>query len=384
VARGPATNEPLRVALLGIFGSALAFVIFGGLRALTATGATDPFDAMPKSSFLVATVDVEALRRSPVWEAMFGKDEPGAKDARAADPMRDALGFASLSRACGFDPLARVQRLAFSSPEDGERGDFGVAARVEVTREELEKCTRALAERRSGEAKLSTHDVGGFVVIDDVADARRAGMRPRLAYGRGGLLVVGKGAWFDAMLETANRSQPGARDAVEHTRLRTSLMREGSRPPTLLATAILPHALRDRLKKEMSGETSTAGVMMSGVLGVSSLGVAVHTGTSIDAAVELACDSSAECEAVERLVQKKRLEWSQDLALRMVGLGPLLDSLELRRDGARLRATASANAVSLAATLDRILRLRGPRPPEPPPAVPSGRPRTPDETLKER
>jgi hypothetical protein len=123
---------------------------------------------------------------------------------------------------------------------------------------------------------------------------------------------------------------------------------------------------------------------MAGVLGVSAVGVAIHAGAagqSVDASIELVCDSAEGCEAVEKLAQKKRAEWSRDLSLRMVGLGPLLDSFELKREGARLRATASAGSDALAATIERVMKLRArrtaadgppsdprPRPPLAPPA----------------
>lgn len=383
-------SEHIRLAVLGIGGAAAAFVLFGGLGTLGKGGSGEPFDAMPKSSFLVATVNVDELRRSPVYEAVLGKGEDGSP-SRAADPIRGALGMTSLADACGFDPLGRVRRLAVSVPEEGERGEFGLAARVEVTREELEKCTRALAERRGGDDKVATREVGSFVVVDGVSSpgsgpgASRSSSS-QIGYGRAGLLVVGKGAWFSSMLGAADGKAPGAREAVEHASLRSALTsKEGFRAPTLLVTAILPRSLRDRLRGEMTeGGSDSANATMSGVLGVSAIGAALQAGSatqSADAAVEMLCDTPAGCEAVEKLILKKRLEWSRDLTLRMLGLGPLVDSLEVKRDGSHLRATASANAVALASTVDRLLRLRAK--PAPPPPRPSSAPPPPppDELL---
>ncbi|MDB4938179.1 MAG: hypothetical protein JWP87_5151 [Labilithrix sp.] len=357
------SREYVRLAVLGIGGAAAAFFMFGGLSTLGKSGSSDPFDAIPRSSFIAATVDVAELRRSPVYEAFFGKESPGG------DPMRRALGVGALADACGFDPTTRVQRIAVSVPEEGDRGEFGVAARVEVTREELETCTRALAGKRGGKAE--THDVGSFVVLEDTgssAGGNTPAVRPRLAYGRGGLLVVGKGTWFDAMLGAADRTKPGLRDATEHVALRTSLTsHEGFRAPTILATAVLPRALRERLKGEMGAEASsqdTSSAIMAGVLGVSAVGIAIHAGGSgqnVDASIELVCDNAEACEAVDKLAQKKRGEWSRDLSLRMIGFGPLLDSFEVKHDGARLRATATASGDALAATIERVLKLRARR-----------------------
>ncbi|MDB5220430.1 MAG: hypothetical protein JWO86_8357 [Myxococcaceae bacterium] len=371
------------MVVLGVGGTVAAFCLFGGLGGLVKTGPSDPLEAIPRASFIAATLDFAELRRSPVYEVFFGKEAPGA------DPMRRALGVSALAEACGFDPATRVQRVAVSVPEEGDRGEFGVAAKVEVTRDELETCTRALADKRGGHAE--THDVGSFVVLEDTSTGAGSAARPRLAYGRGGLLVVGKGTWFDAMLGAADHTKPGLRDAAEHVALRASLTsHDGFRAPTLLATAILPRSLRDRLKGEMNAEAGsqdTSSVIMAGVLGVSAVGVAIKAGgpgQNVDASVELVCDDAAACEAVDRLAQKKRGEWSRDLTLRMIGFGQLLDSFEVKRDGARLRATASVSADALASTIERVLKLRarqgaGVAPP-PRPSMPG----VPDETLRAR
>lgn len=372
------------MALLGIGGACAAFAVFGGLSGIGKVGPSDPSEAIPKGSFIAATVDFAELRRSPIYEAVFGGETP------QGDPMRKALGVGALAEACGFDPLSRVQRFAVAVPEEGDRGAFGVAARVEVSRDELEKCTRSLAEKRGGKAE--TRDVGSFVVLEDSATGS-ASRSSRLAYGRGGLLVVGKGSWFDAMLGAADHVAPGLRDAAEHVALRTSLTsREGWKTPTLVATAILPRSLRERLKGEMGAEASAqdgSNATMAGVLGISAVGIAVQAGgpgKNVDASVELVCDGPEGCEAVEKLVQKQRKEWSGDLSLRMVGFGPLLDSFDVKREGARLRATASASSEGLAATIERVLKLRARRaaadgPSSPPPPR---QPPRPDETVPGR
>lgn len=382
-----ALSDPVRAALVGLGGAVFAFFVFGGVAGIGKAGTSDPLDAMPKASFIVGTVDFAELRRSPIYDAVLGKEAAGS------DPVRRALGVGPLADACGFDPVSRVQRFAVSVPEEGERGEFGVAARVDVTRDELERCTRALTDKHGGHAE--THDVGTFVVLEDSTTPAGTAPRPRLAYGRGGLLVVGKGTWFDAMLGAADRTKPGARDAAEHVALRTSLTsREGFRTPTLLVTAILPKALRERLKGEMGAEldaSDASSATMAGVLGVSAVGIAMRagaTGQNVDASIELVCDAPEACEAVEKLAQKKRKEWSGDITLRMVGFGPLLDSFEIKREGMRLRATASAGAEALASTIERVMKLRARRSAAeggaPPPRAPDKPGKRPDELLPAR
>ncbi|MDB4940895.1 MAG: hypothetical protein JWP97_429 [Labilithrix sp.] len=344
-----------RIAAASVVGAAAAFGVGKLVTGFAKSAPSDPYDAIPRASFIAATVDVTELRRSPVYAALFG--EHGA-----AGPANKMLGVPALASACGFDPTSRVQKVAVTVPEeDGERGAFGVIARVEVTRDELETCTRALADKRGGKAE--THESGSFVVLDDRSIG--GALTPRLAYGRGGLLVVGKGAWFDAMLGAADHTQPSLRDAKEHVALRTALTAaEGFHAPTVLVTALLPAPLRERLKREMSSETDApdaSNAIMAGVLGVNAVGLALHVGgpgQNVDASALLACDDEPGCAAVESLLVAKKKEWSGELTLRFLGLGPVLDSIEVKREGVRVRVTASAQADALAAAIDRVSKLR--------------------------
>lgn len=368
-------SQRTRVILLGGLATAIAFVLFGGARSSGGGRDGDPFDAVPKDSFLVATLNLTELRRSPLYEVLLGKEAGGSALASAK-----TLGIAKLADSCGFDPLSRVDRLAVAVPEEGDKGELGVAAHVTVTREELAQCTSAMAEGRGG--KVETKELGSFVVVEDRSSLTAA--RPRLGYGHGGLLVVGRGAWFDAMIESADGKKPGVRDAEAHIAMRSSLTsRDGWRAPTLVISALLPRTLRERLKGEMGaeiGSKDTSQKAMAGVLGVSTVGLALKAGEqgqNTDAAIELVCDTPEGCAEVERLVLKKRLEWNKELMLRMVGFGALLDSIEVKRDGARLRVTASAPALTLAATIERVLRLKA----RPPAEEPQPAPRVADEVL---
>ncbi|HVJ91247.1 MAG TPA: hypothetical protein VM580_15695 [Labilithrix sp.] len=354
-----------RVIALGVVGAVAAFFVFGGFWRGRKFGG--PYDAVPRDSFLVATVNLAELRRSPLYDVLFGKDAKGAGPSEKPMLNARALGMGKLADACGFDPLSRVEDLAIAVPEEGDKGEFGVAARVTVTRDELSTCTTRLAEQRGG--KVETKDVGSFTVLEDASSIEAA--RPRLAYGHGGLLVVGRGAWFDAMLAAADGKRPGAREAQAHVAMRSSLTsRDGWRAPTLLVSAVLPQSLRNRIKSEMGAEIGSkddSQNVMGGVLGVSTVGLALRageSGQSIDGAIELVCDTEEACAAVEKLILKKRLDWSKELTLRMVGLGPLLDSIQVARPessggapGPRIRVTAGAAADTLASTIERVLRL---------------------------
>jgi hypothetical protein len=363
-------TERTRMILLGASATVGAFLLFGGgaLRGKEAR----PIDAIPRDAFLVASVDAAELRRSPLYHVAFGKDSPTGLPR--ADPLSpQALGITKLEEACGFDPLARVESFALGVPEEGDRGEIGVAARVQVTEDELGRCATAM---RRGPTE--TKHMSGFAVVEASGEE---GVRPRLGFGHG-LLVVGRGAWFDAMLAAADQKAPNVSASAAHAALRAALTsREGWHVPTVLVTVLLPRTLRERLKNEMGAEIGSkdaSQAIMAGVLGVSSAGFAFRSGSNLDAAAELVCDSDDACAAVEKLILKKRFEASREMMLRMIGLGPLLDSVQVERAGSRVRVTATANAEHLASTLDRVLRYRA-RDVRPP--APAGTPAKPDETV---
>jgi hypothetical protein len=360
-------SQTVRVALLGVFATGAAFFLFRGASSPTVR---DPIDAVPKESFLVGTLDVEELRRSPIYEVI-----PGVKGGGAG------IGsLASVEEACGFDPIKRIERMALTVPEkEGER-DYGVIARVKVTRDELQTCKRRLDEKRGSSAPTEVTERGDFVVIDTP--------KGKLAYGSGDLLVVSKATWFDTILETANGKHAAVKDSKEHEDLRFALTaREGWRAPTLVITAILPSALRERIKKEMAPEADREekDAVMGAVLGVSAVGVAMRAGPPgghFDARILMSCDSQKACELVEKLVLKKRLDWSRNLLFRLGGFGPVIDSIETKVTGSRLEVSATANVDSLAGAIERAIRHAESTPSPPPgmPAIPGTR--RPDETLK--
>lgn len=304
--------------------------------------------AMPRDAWLVVTVDVAALRQSPVAA-------PLVKSATAVP------GLGSLADACGFDPLARLTEVAVCSPEGGERGEFGLAFAGDLGKDELARCADKVIRARGGQPRASVQ--GAFTVLEDGADAAHT----RVAYREGGPFLVGRGAWLDAMMGAADGSDAGPGSA--HTALRESLA--GDAHPTVLLTALLPSALRQRLKAEVTDPAQER--EYASVLSVDQAGLALTTGpagSTTRVAARLHCETADACAEVQRLVDKKRMALSRDFGVRLVGLGPLLDSLTLRADGTSLSLSASAPTDALSKAVERVLAYRSRAvPPAPPPSA---------------
>lgn len=332
-----------------------------------------PEDALPKETFLAATLDGDALRASPIYAELFGHGE-GALGA-------ERLGLGTLSKNCGFDPMDRVHRLALAAPEDNKESDFGVAAELSVTADELGKCSSEMAKAHGGEA--TTKQDGDFIVLESPGAGARLAYRPQNE--RGGTLLVSKGRWLDAMIHAA--TVPSARIATHevHSELRSALTRSGK--PTLIVTTVLPAALRERLRGELAGEANSgeaadaARATMAGVLGVRAAGAAFDVGSATKDAelrVELRCDDEAGCTSVRKFVERKKAELGRSFVVRLFA-GSILESVAIESTGTELRARAHAPASDLARLLKQAVgRSRTNREPQAPDSPAKSAPTTPN------
>jgi hypothetical protein len=351
------------VALSGI--AALAFI--AGQRHEAPHGVDrDLLSAVPRDTFLVATFDMDALRASPLAQPLF------ASDAATSGTSAALLGLGvmgGIKELCGFDPLARVKELALAIPEGGDSGDFGLVAIGDLSREDFVACAEKIIVARGGHPRTSTR--GSFSTIEDDHEGGSSRIstksEPKLALKDGGPFLIGRGAWLEAMIDAADGVEPSVKHNDAHSKLRDALVArvetaKGAR--AIIATAALPKSLRERLKREMGAElgASDAGggnASMNGVLGVEMAGLSLSAkDTETEVSVELRCESPVACDEVKKLIERKRLSFSQDFGVRLIGLGPLIDSLEVRVEGMSLSAGAHAPTDELARAIDRVVQLR--------------------------
>jgi hypothetical protein len=343
------------LVFFGLVVSVIAAVVLLGRPRPTAT----LLDAVPRDAWLVATLDVAAIRASPFSKVLLAGGE---------SPPIPGLG--SLPARCGFDPVARVREVVIASPEGGERGDFGLAFTGDFTREELSRCAERVIRARGGTP--ATVARGGFTLVEDTSDV----MHARLAYREGGPFLVGRGAWLDSMIDAAEGR--GERLRSEHTDLRAALRGKSGGPQALVVTALLPASVRDQLKAELGPEVGAENdEAYAGVLAVSAAGLAVGLGgrpdpASTEVTAEVRCERASACDEVKKLVERERLTFSRDLALRLIGLGPLLESLSVEARGDVLRVAARASTDELARGVARVLDFTAGAPSGAPAASKSG------------
>jgi hypothetical protein len=318
-------------AFLGLVAAALVAAFALGRRRVRG----DVLAAVPRDAWLLATVEVEALRTSPLAQAFAG----------AGGVTIPGLG--RLSDACGFEPLARLTQVALVAPET--EGDFGVAFAGDFGKGELSRCAEKVLRARGGQP--STEVRGSFTVVVDASEPKRA----RLAYRDGGPFLVGRGPWLSTMIDAVDGKADRARP--ELLALRASLSKAPPLARAIVVTALLPRAMRDRLRAEIESGAGAPGEAYAAVLSVDRAGLAVATGAAGSTTylgAEVHCESPEACGEVKRLVEQRRSAASASPALRLLGLGPAIDSLSVEAHGPTLTATAQAPTDDLSRLATRL------------------------------
>jgi len=349
---GVSTRQRNLALLALVFVLVVIFAYFSG-------SPTHPsaLDAVPARSFIVATIDVPALRASPFWTKIASVES----------------GMTEVKQRCGFDPLERAREVAVCVPEEEAPGEFGVVARADVESAEITACAEKLAEARGDRTRVVSQN--GFTIVEDEGSERtvsRIAMRP------GGPLIVGAGKWLDSMMDVARTGVGGASRDEAHESLRKAVA-----PATIVISAILPKKLRDRVRQEM-GPDDESSAAMAGVLGVSQLAAAFTPGISGGKAslvVELRCESDEACVAVEKLIDRKRKSAENDVRLRVIGAAVVLGEIKLDRKNTTLRLTLTHDADDLARVVGALFEAATARPAGAPPRAPPRASVSPDEIL---
>jgi hypothetical protein len=348
--RAPRLNHRVQYAIF--FGLAGAVAIGAMAMGRGHAAAADVLSAAPRGAWLLATVDVAALRPSPVAQVLVGSDGVTVP------------GVGRLAEACGFEPLAHTRQIALVAPE-GE-GDFGIAFAGDFDERALAACASKIVRARGAEPVIEKH--GSYTLVGS-GELRPDGGPParhaRLAYRKGGPYLVGRGAWLLTMIDAVDgrteRASPellSLRDALSHpadTRGGTEL------PRSIVVAALLPRATRDQLKAEMEGDAAAPpSAAYAGVLAIDRAGLAVATGSpgsTTTFTAEMHCETAEACSAVKALLEQRRFAASTSPALRLLGLGGAIDSLVVDAHGPTLVAHAEAPTDVLARVVARIPAL---------------------------
>ena len=300
----------------------------------------DVLDAVPDHTFLLVTLDLPKLRASPFAAELASLHE-----------------VTDVSQTCGFDPMARAKMVAIAIPE-AENGEFGLALTHDLTRDEMSACARNVTASRG--TSFEMRQDGPYVLLESTSSVE-PGPPAQIAYRDGAPLLIGRGAWLGSMRAALDGREPRVLSRPAHAALREvagANAATGARP-SIVATAVLPKGLRDRLRKQMAGEADTErGVeTMDAVLAVSEVAVAVTTGGAeepVKLFAELRCERAGACETVRAFVDRKRVAFASVPMVKALGFAPLLDAIQLSAQGEVLEAHVELAAGDVSRVLSAL------------------------------
>lgn len=292
--------------------------------------------AVPAGALLVASIDLDALRASPV----------GAPFLREG---RQIPGLGSVREVCGKDPMDTLREAAIAFPAAGDTGDFGLAAAGEVDPDLVSSCAAKVIEARGGKPVIGT--IGTFTTVRDAALPAGGG---EIAVRKGGLLLLGGGPYLRAMIDAAEGRLPTVRSSNAHQRLANEV---GASPALL--TFMLTTEQRATIAEVMGDEGASPGAsIVGGALGATFGPTVVVRGV-------IACDREEPCARVAERLRAMRDARAKDFATRLVGFGAALEGLQIEAKGELIRLTLKLPEGEAATLVERLMTLRGMRHPMP-------------------
>lgn len=335
----------------GLIALSIGAILTGGV-AWFVRPVPGPLDAVPATSLVVIDANTKALRESRLRERVEGA-------------LKARVPLDKLDQACGFATLARVDRAVVTIGE-GEAGGVGVALDGRISEKELLNCETQLIIGAVGTTKNQlekSYAHGSFLLTP----LRLADVDIVLGVGLRRPLLVASPTWTEQLADAADRPQnrsflrlfevkpmlPAPHDAV-----RARLEKATAGLPLLLAASV-KRVPRDPLPL-IAGflPTQELAARAAEARGLGAIGAALSETTQGDqhravvhGILELADDNAAK--ALADVLLGVRLHFAQNLMVRAVGLGPLLDSLKVSQDGAWVSVRFEDDSAALADHLDQ-------------------------------
>lgn len=296
-------------------------------------------DAVPSGATLLVTIDLEALRASPLAAPYLAGE-------------RSIEGIGKIRDACGFDPLGMVKDLALAVPEAYD-AEFGIVAVGTFADGPVLECASKVIAARGGKPVSSA--LGSFRTVRDV-DAPTTG---EIAVRPGGPLLFGGGAFLRSMVDAVDGTLPSVRAEPAHGDLRKEL----AGFETIQATLVLSKKQRTVIAQELAASGSAPAAI--GAVSAVAAGISL-VGDGAKIKLVVLCDDPPSASALVTLANEARKNAGQSPQAAVLGAEPLLARLSLEAQGARVVATLEASVAELDAIVERAMQLRalleGPKP----------------------
>jgi hypothetical protein len=358
-------NESSRFALWIVALVAVVGAVAGGIylysrnKAVVAPvgdQAQTSLGAIPHNAMVIVSVDMKALRASPLAAPYLGGE-------------RSVPGLGTIKETCGFDPILLVDEITVGVPEAGDT-DFGIAAMGSFTDESMIDCATKVIGGRGG--KPVTSPIGKFRTVRDL-DAPGVG---EIAARPGGLLLLGGGPYLRSMIDAADGAVPSSAADARHTELRTAL----AGFETLRGTMVLSNQQRAMMAEEIKKTGGRAPTALGSIRGAALGARLVDKQASLLAIVRT--DGASQAISIAGLLEESKNDARSGVTAQILGLAPLLDRVKISVEGSDVRATLEVSIAELEDVIEKAIQVRAlldakpsePTPEEAPPAPSSDKP----------
>ncbi len=317
--------------------------------------APGPLDAVPSSSLVVADVDMTRLRESRLWD-------------RSRQLLASRVPIDKLDAACGFATLSRLERAVLTIGE-GEAGGVGLALTGSIAKEELLRCQTQLVIGAAGVTKnefsaASAHGSFAFTPL------RLADVNLVLGIGLRRPLLVATPSWIESMADAADAPDKSSYVRLFGSSLRLPEPHRGVREQLEAAAAGLPllFAASAKMPPGQSGLVQRVAQFLPSVElanrarqidGLRAGGVSVHTlGQGNRTAIHVVFDAGSDLSAaaLRDVLLGTRLSLSQNMLLRVAGLGKMLDGITVVANGTWVTAALEDSTDTM---LEHVTKLQG-------------------------
>jgi hypothetical protein len=308
----------------------------------------DALDAVPNDTELLMTLDLKALRASPL--------------ATALDSGSAGSWLGSVKGVCGFEPVDSIDELAIAAPFGGADGDFGIVGAGGIDQEKLLDCASKVVTGRGGKPVSST--VGTFKTVRDVS-APSSSATGEIAARAGGPLLIGSGDYMRSMIDAADGAVPGVKTNQAHAALRAAVA-DGA---LLQLSIVLGPSQRTAIAEEVDHAGGRAPAALKGVV-AAALGAKVTSETVQAHAVILVSDEAQAKDLADALSALKK-QRSEGAFLRILGLDSLVSHIRVTADGKEVHARGEITIEEAKDIVDRLSALNeAPSPPQAPVSAP--------------
>lgn len=308
-------------------------LLFGGCRARPSPPA-EPLPAiLPASAQTLLSFDVQAIRRSPLWQAVSL-----AMQRRAAH----AQLFAEVRARTGFDPLEDLQRVVVAFPEAARRsGEFALVLVADHADERrLVAYARDEASTRGQDIRQEEH--AGRRLWVEQGPPRRAGFfLDRRTF------VLGGGGWGHLMAETAS-SAGEPRDGPAGSGELWNLFHKLPRASAVRAVAVVPGSTRTQLAADSRLRAASS---------IARLALSLALDTGVEAHLRIETSSREAAQALGGQVERFMRDARQSPQVLLAGVGPWLEQVDIEAEGPTLHLSLRLTVAQTQTLSERIAVL---------------------------